>query len=118
MLIKTPYGELDINEGSINSGLPRETCPSCGQPDCCYQCDMSVADLQDPKSKLEGCEEIEVAGRLQFNGAMDGIESLLLALVPKIQERWTRWPEPDETELAALVGEAVQTAVDACGNNL
>jgi len=118
MLIKTRFGDIEIEGGSINSDLSRETCPSCSQPDCCYQCDGSVMDLQSVSSKLEGCEEAEVAGRLQFNGAMDGIESVLLALTIKIQE--TRALDAfhfTEQELVAMLQEAVETAVEACGNN-
>ena len=59
----------DNGAGQITSGLNRETCPSCGLPDCCFSCDGSQS----------GEYEDTAAGRLAFNGLVDGIESLVLA---------------------------------------
>lgn len=77
----------DGGGGSITSSLPRLECDHCGKPDCCYQCDESTAhyvpaDPAHPKCRQviqPGDSEDEVAARLQFNGAMDAIESFSLA---------------------------------------
>ena len=67
---------LDGKGGSITSDLERETCPYCGSHDCCFSCDESQAggfngSEDEPKD--------DVMGRLQFNGALDALESLILA---------------------------------------
>lgn len=113
MLIQTPHGNISIKEWQIASDLKRETCPHCQQTDCCYDCDASIVDLQSIQSERLG-NKSDVAGRLQYNGALDGIESLLLALIPKMLE--TR--PGAELWLETVVAEAVQTAVESCGNNL
>lgn len=48
-----------------------ETCPSCGQRDCLYQCDGS--NLGEVQS------EDMVAGRIKSNASIDTILSLILA---------------------------------------
>jgi len=102
-----PHLGYDYGGCSIESGLEREKCPHCGSPDCCYDCDMSVAEMRDGKSKLQGDPEHEVAGRLMFNGAMDGIESLVLACACA----------GIDVESNAFV-EAVETSVQGAANNL
>ena len=61
--------------GRVDSNLERQVCNGCGQPDCCYQCDNS----QGVDADLENNEEDEVAARLKWNGAVDAIESFILA---------------------------------------
>lgn len=46
-----------------------KTCPKCNQGDCLYQCD---------DSQMEPESEIQVAGRMQNNGVVDGILSVIL----------------------------------------
>jgi len=48
----------------------RETCDHCGQEDCCYTCE----------SAMQSDSGEQVAGRLKFNGFLDGIEALTMAL--------------------------------------
>lgn len=59
----------------ITSVYPREICGYCGSESCCFQCDGSQAadDEENPES--------EVVARLKINGALNGIESMLLALL-------------------------------------
>jgi hypothetical protein len=92
---------------AIETSLERETCEHCGEEDCCYSCDLSVAQMQDATSKLEGDPEEQVAGRLKYNGALDGMESLILAL----------GAAGVDIESPAFQ-EAVETALNAIGNNL
>lgn len=117
MLIKTPYGNVSLNQFQIASELKRETCPHCEKPDCCFDCEASVIDLQSIQSEKLG--KSNVAGRLQYNGAVDGIEALLLALIPKICEQWSiEGSVYSELWMQYVVAEAVQTAMEACGNNI
>lgn len=51
------------------TSVERATCPFCGLPDCCFNCDESQ----------ESGDEEEVASRLAYNGGLDGIEALILA---------------------------------------
>ncbi len=51
-----------------------ETCSYCGSKDCCYECDGSTAG-----GGGSGNTETEVASRLAYNGAVDGIMSMILA---------------------------------------
>ena len=60
--------------GQIESGLPRETCPFCGQADCVYCCDGSKGG---PDVDQE--DESEVHGRILYNGVLDGLEATLVA---------------------------------------
>lgn len=59
--------------GDLKSNGLREACPDCGS-DCCYRTCPAQAEWQD-----SGREEIKET-RLLFNAAVDGMESLLLAL--------------------------------------
>lgn len=88
--------------GSITSDLQRETCPYCGMADCCFSCDESQAcglnaNDDDP---ADG-----VAGRLKFNGALDAVESLVLAHA---------CAGIDVNSPAYLEG--IETAINALGN--
>ena len=49
-----------------------ETCSYCGSKDCCFQCDESTTGGS-------GDDEEFVASRLAYNGAVDGIMSMVLA---------------------------------------
>lgn len=84
--------------GSITSELEREECPSCGKKDCCFSCNGSQgADDQ----------EEDVLGRLQYNGALDGIEAMILAHANA----------GIDVQSAAYL-EGMETAVQAAANNL
>ena len=78
----------------------KEDCPHCGDPDCCFGCDRARARLDTEDAQ-------DVASRLQFNGAMDGIMSLVLAHA---------CAGVDIKSPKYVTG--VQTAIDACINNL
>jgi len=80
----------ETGNGQIES-LLKETCPICGKIDCYINC---------------GREPRDVTGRLQYNAAIDGIESLLLAMA---------CIGVDLNDLKII--EAIETAVDACSNN-
>jgi len=51
--------------GTINSALQRETCSCCGQPDCL--------------NGIDSDQEDDVLERLNYNFALDTIESIILA---------------------------------------
>jgi len=88
------------------STLERETCVFCKQADCCYTCAGSISAQNALQRNLLYIMSAEVADRLKHNGALDGIEAIILA--------------------AAVAGiniespefmEAVETSIDAIGNN-
>lgn len=83
----------------IVSVLARETCEYCGQQECCYSCDESAGQANDQDTVL---------GRLQFNGGLDALESFLLSLVAAGVLTTSEDPK---------VNEALQSALDALGNN-
>ena len=92
---------LDVDNGSgiINSGLERIRCPACDDPACdaCWCC----------SHETESDEEADdAAARLMHNGAMDGLESLILAHACAGID-----VAADEYQ------DAIQTALDAIGNN-
>lgn len=101
-----PAEAYNYQGSEIESFIKRETCDHCGKPDCCYTCDGSVADLQSIQSARLGDPEDKVAARLQANGAIDGIESLTLALAAA----------GFGVESPAFE-EAVETVLDAVGEN-
>lgn len=93
--------------GSISSGLERETCSCCGLPDCCFNCDESKADGGfNEAAKMDESEE-DVAGRLQYNGVLDGIEAMTLAHA---------CAGIDVASPAYLEG--IETAIQGAANNL
>lgn len=60
--------------GTIEQGLPRETCPSCDQADCCNQCDGSQGADDDNKETEE-----DAIDRTRYNAVLDAVESIILA---------------------------------------
>jgi hypothetical protein len=89
------HGKTCHTAGTIQSDL-KEPCTHCGQPDCNDDCDGSQgADEENHRD----------AGRAQFNAAIDGIESLVLALA--VAGVNVEAPE---------VLQAIESAVDAIGN--
>ncbi len=101
--------ELTLDEenpggGSISSDL-KEKCPCCGHDSCNIfigeACDQSLRDNRPPAESEE-----EAASRIQFNAAMDGIESMILAHATA----------GIDVETPAYL-EGIETAIDACGNN-
>ena len=87
--------------GSIESGLPRETCPSCGQADCVNECDGAQgADENNTES------EEDAIGRQRYNAAVDALESILLAHA-------CAGIKVDEPAYVA----GLETALDAFSNN-
>lgn len=88
---------------SLESGLERETCPSCGQAECMNDCDGS----QGADENNEETEE-DALGRQRFNAGLDTIESFMLALVSSGAITESEDPK---------VNEALATCLDAIGNN-
>ena len=70
--------------GTIKGNIDRYVCHFCEQQDCCYDCGESFSEVEvGRKSEINGVwndHYQQVAERLKFNGAMDAIESFLLAL--------------------------------------
>lgn len=89
-----------INKGVITTAGVREVCPYCLQENCYGGCDDSMKD------DLETEEERNQ--RLICNAAIDGVESLILALVS------LDVVDPKNEKFK----EAIQTALDAIANNL
>lgn len=91
----------DVNPGggSICSDDLYERCPKCGQADCIWSCDGARID------EIES--EDDVRGRIAFNGAIDGITSMILGHA---------CAGIDIETPAYLMG--IETAIQACGNNL
>lgn len=74
-------GQFFINENEDGKAVGIESdfkvnCPNCDTPDCYYDCDQSKSDCS-----LETDEQL--ANRARYNGCIDGIESLTLALYSK-----------------------------------
>ena len=87
------------------SDLQQSACPHCEGFECCFTCDESQAGGFSKTSITES--EEEVSTRLKYNGAIDGIESMILAHACAGIDVTT----PDYLE-------GIETAVEAVGNNL
>lgn len=108
MKYELPEGiEVEVVDGSgrLTSEL-KASCPYCHTVDCDWDCDLSQEAFSDAKDSLER-EELneDHCRRLQWNAAIDGVESLILALV------CAGVPVDDKFKVA------VQTALDAIANN-
>jgi hypothetical protein len=92
---------LFIEDGCVRlESELKESCPYCNKTDCCFDCDQSQWD-----DSLE--DEDGTNNRVRWNAAIDGLESLILALAS----------DPDlEFILSNRFNNAVQTALDAIGN--
>lgn len=104
-------GDVTVTVGktaTIESPWKREVCPHCSQQDCFFDCEKSVAEAFDPRieslNRKGGGDEI--IARLKTNGALDGIEALILACA-------ARGVDVETGEFVA----AVDDAKDAVGNN-
>lgn len=83
----------------------KENCPHCSQPDCNFSCDLSVAGFAEGHQTTE--DEAIVAARLVYNGAIDGITSLILAhTIAGV-----------DIELPAYL-EGIETAIDSCAQRI
>ncbi len=90
--------------GSITSDL-KEICPYCDHIDCSFSCDGSVSQFDDPEKNLQTEEEQQ--NRVNYNAAMDALESLIMAhAIAGI-----------DIENPAYI-EGIETAVNSIGNNL
>jgi len=101
--ITTEFDDLIIavSKGhGVMTGTLKEICPYCGQPDCYFDCDESQYN-----DDLETGDETD--SRRDYNNAMNGIESLLLALAC----------EGVDVSSQAFRN-ALQTATESCANNL
>ena len=63
-------------KGSVTWDIERPTCPSCNEIQCCLMCDGSQGADENNEE-----EEEDVMNRLLYNGALDGIETLIHCLV-------------------------------------
>jgi len=89
----------DHGSGQLEDEL-HEPCPACGEPLCMLECDGSKAD-EPPET------EDEARLRVEYNRAIDGLTSLVLAHA-------CAGVEVDEPAYL----EGIETAVQACGNEL
>ena len=96
-------GDVNLGGGTIIHGLERIACPYCNENDCLFSCDMSQGQ---PEGETLETDEQQVS-RHMFNGAMDGIESILLALA-------CEGVDIETTEFR----EALKTTTDAVSNNV
>lgn len=71
-------GDVVVNRFRLeHSSLGRATCPSCGSPECLYECDGSQgADFPELHQT-----ESQVRSRIEYNARMEMLESLLVSLV-------------------------------------
>lgn len=102
-------GKIQINladdgGASINTDIDRMVCPSCGCADCVFSCDGSQGADEN-----NGEDEEDVADRVGYNGALDGLESFLMALVASGVINQSEDPR---------VNEAIQTTLDAFENHI
>lgn len=105
--IVVEYDDENPGGGSITCSPDLyETCPKCGQKDCLYQCDESQAEYQNNDDGSGPEDENVVASRHQYNGAVDGITSMILAHVCA----------GIDIESPAYL-EGIETAFQAAGNN-
>ncbi len=88
----------DLRSGKIISYGIKEECPCCSLPDCYFNCDESQA-ADSPESEQEAHD------RCLNTAAIDGMESLILALACAGQD--VKSPQ---------FIEAIQTTLDAIGN--
>lgn len=74
-----PNGDYRYKGGTITYDEQKEVCPHCNKDDCCFECFGSLADFS-PEEQVKGDRhEDNPVYRLQYNGAIDGITSLILA---------------------------------------
>ena len=67
--------ELDEMGGGTISGTQKDCCNYCGQSDCYFSCDESQYSEDEHNESQD-----EMIMRMQYNSAIDGLESLLLAM--------------------------------------
>jgi hypothetical protein len=93
--------------GTVESNL-KQVCPFCQESNCYHDCDLSTAhmtgDTQEAKEHNDRTEtEDEVEERLNFNKAIDVLESFVLALAcAGIYVEGEQFREAVETTLEAL----------------
>lgn len=98
--LKVRQGQ-SVFRGTITSAL-HDPCKYCDQATCYHSCDESTYS-EDENSETEE----EVADRRAFNGAVDGVESLILSLACNGVD-----VESDTFQ------DAVNGCLDAIGNNM
>lgn len=98
--LKKKQGE-SVFRGTITSNL-HEVCAYCNQATCYHSCDQSTYEDDEHEESEE-----EVAERRGFNGAVDGVESLILSLACNGID-----VESDTFQ------DAVNGCLDAIGNNM
>ena len=92
-------GKIEISLNGVSDNL-HEVCPGCSCGDCYFECDGSHTLPEE----LQETEE-QAIGRIKWNGFVDGIMSLLLAL------------SAEGHDIESMES-CVQTALDAGSNNL
>lgn len=77
---------IEIDPNTVTDNL-KEECGFCGSSECYFNCDYSVAEWEDGEdgANLSETEE-EVIARAKFNGAIDGLKSLLFAFYSADQD--------------------------------
>lgn len=105
IIIEAENGRLILDGHGIRSEGLKENCPKCGQPEC-YEHTFKHPYEDRPDEDHETLEE--TADRRAVNSAIDGVESLVLAMVEGGAV------SPHDHRLR----KAVEVALDAIGNNL
>lgn len=83
-------GEIIIDRNRITNTLQQE-CPYCGTCGCTYSCDQSTFEESEDQTQ-----------RIQFNAAIDGLESLLLALSQTMDVSTPEFVSAIDTALGAI----------------
>lgn len=101
IIMPVSAGRIIISGNSVRSEDLKEGCPCCGRPDCYANPDCEGAENGD----FEDQEQMNE--RKAANSAIDGVESLVLALVVE------KVCDP----LSESFKKAITTSLDAIGNN-
>ena len=93
--------------GSIIANDLKEVCEFCGDLKCDFDCESAQEDASDRDIDCQNNKLEELEANRNYNYACDGVLSMLLGLAVAGE---------DVTKPAVL--EALETAIDALGNNI
>lgn len=111
IVIRVSGGHIGYSDGVLYSEGLKESCPYCSSETCYADCDGSQGDVDGLES------EEQMVERRVSNAAIDGVESLVLAMLSS-GVIGPVWSDVDgESALDSRVVQAIEVALDAVGNN-